>query len=154
MIIDTISNAAKYHGLSSRFKMGLTHLANGSWKDLPVGIHQIDGDNVIIQVQAYDSFPQSTVKWEAHHNYCDIQYVVDGIERMGYGQLSEFDICVPYDESNDVYFLEGKNETSGQFARVPAGSFTIFMPQDVHMPRVAIDDQPSPISKLVYKIKI
>ncbi|MEM7128422.1 MAG: YhcH/YjgK/YiaL family protein [Chloroflexota bacterium] len=154
MIIDTIENADKYIGLSNRFAAGIQHLQSGAWKELPVGIHQLHGDGVVLQVQAYDSFPQSAVNWEAHHNYCDIQYVVDGEERMGYGKLSDFTISVPYDDQNDVYFLEEKGQSSGQFTRVPAGSFTIFMPQDVHMPRVAIDDQPSPIKKLVYKIKI
>lgn len=150
MIIDTIENAAKYHGLSENFETGLKHLASGQWKELPVGIHQLDGDKVVLQVQAYDSFPKAEVKWEAHHNYCDIQFVVDGAELMGFGRLSDFTTSVPYDDANDVYFLTGE----GQYVVLPAGSFTILMPQDVHMPRVAIDDNPQPISKLVYKIKI
>jgi len=150
MIIDTIDNADKYSRLSSRFAAGIQHLQSNAWRELPVGVHQIDGDDVVLQVQAYDSFPRAELKWEAHHNYCDIQYMIDGIEQMGYGKLADFETNIPYDDENDVYFLKGE----GQYATVPAGSFTIFMPQDVHMPRVAVDDQPSPVNKLVYKIKI
>ncbi|MEZ4707854.1 MAG: YhcH/YjgK/YiaL family protein [Caldilineaceae bacterium] len=150
MIIDILENAHKYSGLSANFAMGLRYLQSDAWQELPVGTHQIDGENVFLMVQAYDSIPKAELQWEAHHNYCDIQYVVSGAEQMGYGKLADFTISVPYDDKNDVYFLDGH----GQFADVPAGSFTIFMPQDVHMPRAAIDDKPTPVKKLVFKIRV
>ena len=150
MILDSIDHAAKYHVLGAGFTTALEFLSQGSWKELPLGIHPIDGDKVLIQVQAYDTFLQSAVKWEAHHNYCDIQYVVSGSEWMGYGPRANFTIDVPYDEKNDVYFLKGE----GQFVTVPSGMFTIFMPQDVHMPRVAIEGKSEAVSKLVFKIRV
>ena len=45
--------------------------------------------------------------WEAHRKYIDVQYIVDGSERMGYTYLrSELVVREPYDPQKDFAFYE------------------------------------------------
>ncbi len=67
----------------------------------------------------------------AHRRYLDVQYVAEGTERIGYAPLTEqWKVVEPYDEAKDVAFYDAR----GDLIEVPAGSFAIFGPQDIHAP--------------------
>jgi len=57
----------------------------------------------------------------------------------------------PYNAEREVGFFTGKCN----FIRVPAGSFTVFAPQDVHMPGVAPADEKAIgiVRKIVVKVE-
>lgn len=79
------------------------------------------------------------------------QDVARGAERMGWVNLAEVRVSEPHDAERDVAFFSG----TASFIRVPAGSFAIFGPEDVHMPGVAPDDENASgvVRKIVVKVK-
>ena len=86
--------------------------------------------------------------WEAHRKFLDLQYIVEGAERIRWAPTSLLRPGV-YDEAKDFWRLEGE----GDAVTVPAGSFMLLWPTDGHMPCLAVD-QPAPVKKVVVKIAV
>ncbi len=149
MIADIIENAQDYYKLGENFQKGFEFLKNTDLKKLENGKYEIEGDNVFVSVQDYQTKPESEGKFEAHKKYADIQFIISGEEKIGYTNIRN---CTPttfYDDTNDIVFLEGK----GDFITAHENSFLIFMPQDAHMPCISIDDSKY-VKKAVVKVKI
>ncbi len=149
MIIDTLDNAAAYKSLGPRFAKAFEYLRSGRPTTDPLGSHALDGEDLFVNVEEYTSRPIDQCRYEAHRKYADVQYVVSGCERMGYAPLGEVEVMEAYDPEADVVFFTGK----GVMLYVPSGTFTVFLPQDVHMPCIA-DKSPAPVRKVVVKIRI
>jgi YhcH/YjgK/YiaL family protein len=149
MIIDTLDNAAVYESLGPRFAQAFEYLRSGRPATDAIGSHALDGDDLFVNVDEYTTRPQDPRRWEAHRKYADVQYVVTGCERMGYAALDDVDTVRAYDPQTDIAFYTG----DGVMLSVPAGTFTVFMPQDVHMPCIAFDG-PAPVRKVVVKVRV
>ena len=150
MIVDTLSNAAQYGVLGERIATALRFLQENDCARLPVGKTPIDGDQVFALVQDNTTKPREQGVWEAHRKHIDVQFVAAGIEEMGYANVNTLTVRKPYDEQTDFALFDG----AGSFVTVPAGSFTIFFPQDAHIPGSAVDGQPAPVRKVVVKVAI
>ena len=150
MILDSLDRAATYSGLGDRIALALTFLQENDCTKLPAGKMPIDGDNVYALVQDYQSKPRSEGVWEAHRRHIDVQFVAVGMEEMGYAPLASLTTRTAYDETKDFELFDGP----GNFVTVPAGHFTIFFPQDGHIPGLAAEGQPSPVRKVVVKVKL
>lgn len=151
MIFDELKNAHQYFALSNNIKEGFEFLINSDLKNLSEGKHIIKGDEIYANVQSLITKPIEEAKWEVHRKYIDIQYVITGDEKMGYGLLSDFNKTItPYDDNKDVAFLEGKNYN---YVDVKEGNFVIFYPNDVHAPMLNYADSRA-IKKVIVKIKL
>ena len=92
--------------------------------------------------------PKTEAKLESHRKYIDIQYVIAGIDEMGWKPSTECKLIdTPYDEKNDIMFYKDEPVS---WTEVPAGSFTIFFPNDSHAPMVSKDE----LHKIVFKIAV
>ncbi len=149
MIIDTLDNAAVYESLGPGFAEAFAYLRNGRAGTDAIGRHALDGDDLFVNVEEYTTKPRDQGRWEAHRRYADVQYVVSGCERMGYAVIDGMAVEQAYDAETDVGFFTGE----GVMLRVAAGVFTVFMPQDVHMPQIACDN-PAPVRKVVVKVLV
>lgn len=149
MILDNIKNASLYYNLGERIELGLKYLKETDLSKLEPGRYEIDGTNVYAVASSYDTRTMDQLKWEAHRNYIDIQYILEGSEKMGYAHISQMDASTEYNETKDVQFYQGK----GDFVTVNGGNFAMFFPEDVHAPNMAVDT-PSPIKKVLIKIAL
>ena len=149
MIFDTIDNALLYANLGPRFARGLEYLKNTDLTHVPVGKYEIGGPDVLALVQEYETRPIEKALWESHRLHADLQFVVAGVERMGYAPLSRMTVTREFIEKDDAQFLTG----TGDFINVQAGMFTVFLPQDVHMPTLFVD-KPAPVKKVVVKVRL
>ena len=151
MIIDQLANARLYRGLHPRLAAAFDFLQNNDLLALPLGKTEIDGERVFALVQEYTPKPLAAGRYEAHERYWDVQFVARGVERMGWANIERMAITVPYDAERDVGFFEG----SGDLVLVPTGSFTVFAPQDVHMPGLALDESHELlVRKVVVKVEM
>lgn len=147
MIIDSAANAGLYEGMSERIAAALRWLADNDCTALAPGEYPIDGRNVYAIVSRYETKPIEEAKWEAHRRYVDVQYVVEGTERMGCADVTTMDATADYDEAGDVVWLKGE----GDFFVVRPGRFVLFTPADAHMPGLAVGT-PAPVKKVVVKV--
>jgi YhcH/YjgK/YiaL family protein len=146
MIFDTLTRLSHYADLNKQIAWSTKNLKE--YVDKEPGRYEIDGDCLFVIVQDYTTKCLSDCQWEAHRKYIDIQYVAQGIERIGYAPTSLLNITTPYNEDKDVEFLEGK----GNLIECGPGSFMIFFPNEPHMPGVNAECCNS-VRKIIVKIK-
>ncbi len=149
MIIDSIENASQYSGIGEGIRKALDYLGATDFAGMAPGRYEIDGTTVFALVQSYETKPRDSGVWEAHRLYADVQYMVSGVETMGYAPLTRLATTTPYSPEKDCELFDGAAE--GAFLRVDAGSFAIFFPQDGHMPCLACGN-PEPVRKVVVKV--
>jgi YhcH/YjgK/YiaL family protein len=132
MILDTLGNAARYAGMHPGFARAFEFLATTDFTALPPGRHEIDGDRLYVSIDHKDGRGEDGARLEAHRRYIDIQYTIEGDDRIGWMPLAR---CKapdgPFDEKKDVVLFADRPTT---WVAVPAGSFAIFFPHDAHAP--------------------
>jgi YhcH/YjgK/YiaL family protein len=99
-------------------------------------------------LQNYTSKPREQGFWEAHRRYLDLQVMIEGVELIGYANITHLSQAT-YDPVKDFLPLFGQ----GNFLTLQNGSFALLFPQDAHMPGIA-HAIPAPVKKLVIKISI
>lgn len=152
MIFDLAANLDFYKdlGISGRYAKAVEFLKKTDLEALETGKYEIDGKDVYANVVEYTTIPWDEAKFEAHHHYTDIQYVINGSEVMTYAPAGELKESVPYNDVKDVVFYDNANP--GLQVVVKAGEFMIFNPWDGHKPKAA-NGNPAPIKKIIVKIK-
>jgi len=149
MILDQLDQAACYYGIGARVEAGLRFLRGADLAGLANGRQAIDGDAVYALVSEYQTKSLGQGQWEAHRRYLDIQCLISGEEKMGYAPLSGLKVTQVYDAEKDCLFLEGL----GDFLVVKPKMFILFMPQDAHLPGLAVG-VPSKVKKVVVKVRV
>jgi len=148
MIIDTLANAGKYHGLHSRFAKAFEYIASQNLAAIEPGKYEIDGKALHVAVSAKDGVKPAAANFEAHNEYIDIQVLISGKEEMGWRPRNT---CQqPKGEFNtekDVIFYNDQPDT---YFQLQPGQFAIFFPEDVHAPMIG----EGPIKKMVIKVKL
>ena len=150
MIVDRLDNAALYFGLGERITLALKFLKDNDCTKLAVGKIPLQGDQIFALVQDNTTKSRDQGVWEAHRKYIDVQFVAAGVEEMGYANIKTLTIKKPYDEKDDYASFDG----AGSFVTVPAGCFTIFFPEDGHIPSSAVDAKPAAVRKVVVKVAV
>lgn len=147
MIVDKIENAQFYFPLSPGIKKGLQYLLREDLTEKENGKYEIDGENVFVSIQDYETKPESEGRFEAHKKYIDIQFIIKGKEKLGRADIRDCTFETEYDEENDIVFLNG----SGSFVNAHKGTFLIFTPDDAHMPCLSQDEK-NYVKKAVVKV--
>ncbi len=150
MIVDRLENASLYFGLGARIATALKYLTDNDCTKLSVGKIPIEGEQVFAIVQDNITKPRAEGLWESHRKYIDVQFVATGIEEMGIANIHSLTVNKPYDTQTDCALYHG----NGSFVTVPSGSFTIFFPEDGHIPGSAINDMPTAVRKVVIKVAV
>lgn len=147
MILDTLQNRELYYFLSPRLRQAFEWLDRTDVASLEVGRHDIDGDDIFVNVSELDLRPRSEAALELHREYIDIQVVFGGEEEFGWSPKSavaspraEFDI-----ERDIQFFLD----TPQTFYTVREGQFTILTPEDAHAPMLGSGH----VRKLIFKVR-
>ncbi|MGE5361970.1 MAG: YhcH/YjgK/YiaL family protein [Bacteroidales bacterium] len=146
MIADRLVNLHRYD-TDAHLARAFAFLQRADLATLHDGRHDIGGDAIYAVVQRYTSKVPGQGRWEAHQRYVDVQLVVAGTERIGYGQIARFARGI-YDPAKDVEFLTGE----GDFLQLAAGDFVVLWPGEVHMPGMATG-APAAVTKVVVKIR-
>ena len=148
MIIDHISNAGHYAALGPRFKQAFDFLRTTDLNALEQGRYPLAGDALFALVQNYNTKAPSEGFWEAHRRYIDLQFVLQGTERIGYAPLHRMKL-ESHDEQRDLSVLHGE----GDFLTLTDGCFMLLWPEDTHMPGLQTD-RSGPVRKIVFKIAV
>ena len=148
MVIDKIENYRLYSKLTKRLAKGFEFITNTDLVAIEPGKYEIDNEDIFAIVQEYDTKEVQDCVLEGHHKYIDIQYVIQGVELMGFTPLTN-QVVVEEDLEKDYTFYQG--ETS--MFRVEEGMFTLFFPEDLHRPGVKAG-QILKVKKVVVKVKI
>lgn len=152
MIFGHLGNLANEKtAVHSVLRKGLEYLAKTDFSAMEIGRQEID-DNMYALIQEYETQPKADRKAERHEKYIDIQYVHSGEEQIGFALYSPANE-VQEDklaEKDAIFYKTVKNEIA---LVMPAGSYAIFFPADVHRPCCS-SGQAGKVRKVVLKIKV
>ncbi|MDF1514994.1 MAG: YhcH/YjgK/YiaL family protein [Anaerolineae bacterium] len=153
MIVGNLDEISEQCRLSARLKTALDYLREIKGNDIADGRVPIDGTDVYAIVQSYDSKPVlDTLKFEAHREVIDVQYIVSGNELMGWSHVSTLKTTIPYNEEKDaVYGVVSPDQVT--YVHYGAGQAVILFPSDAHAPGLA-DGASQPVKKIVVKVKL
>jgi YhcH/YjgK/YiaL family protein len=151
MILDTLSQWHTYNALSPRLEKAFAFLQQVTDRT-PVGRHEIAGEDIFAFVQQHSTKPVAERQYESHRKYIDVQYMQRGREVMYWAPLPLLtNVTMPFDAEKDaaLYGLIPQ----GVAVQVTSGQFTIFFPEDGHIPSCAWD-QPAEVLKVVVKVRV
>lgn len=151
MLTGNLAVVDRYDYLEERFKKGYDFLKNTDLKALPVGRVEIDGDDLFASVQEYTSIKADECRFEAHNQYFDIQYVVEGEEQFGYAKRADLKEAGPYSEADDIVFFEEPEQSGTVYLK--AGDCIVVAPEDAHKPRCEAG-KACHVRKIVLKVKV
>jgi len=91
---------------------------------------------------------QSEVRLETHRQYIDIQYVIAGVEEMGWKSRTQcHERYGSYDAEKDIEFFSDRPDT---YVTVQSGELVIFFPDDAHAPLIGTGE----VHKVVVKVPL
>ena len=136
--------------LQDKIQEALNMIKNIKFEEMELGRYDIH-DDLYILVQTYDSKPVENMRYEAHENYVDIQYVVEGTEQIFIAPTTAMEVEEAYSPERDVVFF--KNVEQACSVTLTNGGYAILYPADAHKPGVMVD-APSQVKKIVGKVRI
>lgn len=142
--------AVLYHKNPRHWNQAFQFLKSANLKELPLGIQELEGKHLFVNVQEYYGKTKSEALFESHKKYIDIQYVIEGEEIIGLATLGQVKVKEKYNEEKDIAFydLDG-----GNYRKATPENFFLFFPDDVHRPSITAGDSIQ-IKKIVVKILI
>ena len=148
MILDALNSMSQYRCLDGNFGVALDFAGRSDLRDLPLGRHDIHGQEVYALVMKEQGRPREGARLEAHRRYADIQIVLSGTEEMGWKPGSSCKTPTGgYDADKDVQFFEDEPDT---WFSVQPGQFVVFFPEDPHLPMVSKGE----LHKVVIKVAV
>lgn len=133
----------------------LQKLKSGDFFSLQKGRHEYSGEDIYISADEYCTQCSQERKYEYHQKYVDLQYLVEGEEKI---YLSSLDVAnlksleTNINETilgNDCWFVDGVSDDSSILLK--AGDFLIILPNTLHKPCCS-NLQKMNVRKLVFKI--
>ncbi|MDE6204399.1 MAG: YhcH/YjgK/YiaL family protein, partial [Lachnospiraceae bacterium] len=147
MIFDKIENWQRYLGISGNMDKALAYMAGTDLSSLEDGRHEIDGNNVFVNVMQAATDPGKK-EYEFHEEYYDIQIDLAGCEDIWFS--TEFqEITRPYGEDGDIGMGTCKCEA---VCHLSPGRFAVCEPREPHLPGVAPGSAGEKIRKAVIKV--
>lgn len=150
--VNSIEFAGQYSKNKASWDKAFDFLKNTDLDTLKPGKYILDGENVFVSVTEGPTKVLENAKWEAHHKYIDLQYVIKGKEKMGIAPISAAKPIAEFDDTKDVGFYTSLANVEKYYVAKP-GTFFLFFPSDAHRPSIKIKGFDTD-KKLVIKIKV
>ncbi len=149
MILDSIKNAELYYSISPRLERAFDYLRSTDLAALEVGRHEIDGNDIFVNIMEPELKTPSDAKLEVHNVFADIQVLITGDEE-GFGWSERKDVKEPiadFDAEKDVQFFNDKAQT---IYTLRPEQFTILLPEDAHAPMIG----EGKVKKAIFKVRL
>ncbi|HET7116699.1 MAG TPA: amidohydrolase/deacetylase family metallohydrolase [Hanamia sp.] len=129
-----------------------TFLKTKDLAQLKPGVYVIDSGNVIATVSQGPTKKIEDVKWEAHRNFNDLQYIIKGKARMGVAPSADKEavLTVPYTNAADIMHF---TNDGGEYFDADPSTFFIFSPQEMHRPAIKVQGN-DVVKKIVIKVRV
>ena len=114
------------------------------------GIKEVD-DEFYYNYLEYEAKEPTNSIYEAHKNYVDIQYIVEGQEQVDVSFEEYMELDTPYDAEKDIMFFKNPKK---HFTRILGpGEYVIVLPHELHKPgqKVGTDGN---VKKIVGKVRV
>ena len=128
----------------------IDYLKHNDFLSMEAGVYKIDGDDIFAQVVDATTREKNKVSPEVHKKYIDVQFSVQGKEKIGFVRdTGNNEVLDDLLSEKDIKFY--KSVESEIDLIMNPGSFAVFFPNDVHRPACCIGE-PCTIRKVIVKI--
>lgn len=152
MIFDKMNNISDYFDELPLLKKVADFVDEFNKNKLDDGTYEIDGKRVFAMVQSYRTKQQTPeMMFEAHKKYIDLQYIINGIEKIRWASLDKVELVEEkYSSGGDIAFYEG--DAMFDFT-LTKNTFLLLYPSDAHLPGLSADKDVN-VRKIVFKIQV
>lgn len=152
MIVDVIGNEKQYQGINVGVDRILENVTNYTSDHYPAGRISLEGDNLYMNLEMYQTHSREVGAAEAHCKYIDVMYIVEGTETIYVKPVKKLkNVRKEYDIEKDILLADIDNDATA--VRLTAGCFAVFFPQDAHAPGCHADSNGF-VKKIVGKVRI
>lgn len=119
--------------------------------DMEKGVYEIQGKDIFAQVMDCTTVPLEQGRPEVHEKYVDVQFVVNGREKLGFTpDTGKYEVAERFDARDLIFYKSVENEG---YVEARPGSYNIFFPADVHKPGL-ISGESMTFRKVVVKVAV
>lgn len=149
MIFGNLENISEYSFLDEQLQKCFKYVKENDILSYEKGKHEIEGDNLFVNIVEYTTTEKENRFWEAHRQYLDVHIMLDGEEQIDVNFISNMK-QKEFEPENDFLPLEG---TSNSHVTLRKHDFVIFYPNDGHMTAIKVNE-PKAIKKAIFKVII
>jgi len=117
------------------------------------GRYELDGDDLFVIIDSYETKPRNAAKLETHRKYMDVQYMISGEETHEVFPKNGLTVSEPYNPEKDAEFYQIPKYQRTVINLHP-GDFVVYLPEDAHMPCLITGSVPQTVKKAVAKINL
>ncbi|NDL67492.1 YhcH/YjgK/YiaL family protein [Anaerotalea alkaliphila] len=151
MIRGNINRREDWAAYPEAVQRALAYLGDTDFSTLEPGTYEVEGKDIYAMLQTMQTDLLENRRPEAHVVYIDIQYLLEGEERMGWAEVNG-DAVVTEDKRPDKDMVYYQAPAQEAFIDLVPGEFVVFFPSDIHRPGCCVSE-PMPIRKVVVKIR-
>jgi len=140
--------ARQYSLNKAQWDAAFAYMKNTNLDTIAPGKYPIPGTDLVAAITYTPTKDFDKTQWESHRKVIDLQYVIQGAEKISTIKIDKAKNTVPYDEAKDV----ARYEADGTVYTAVPGTFYLFFPSDAHRPSIKVDGVEKD-KKLVIKIK-
>lgn len=148
MVYGTIKKEETYAFLKGGLEKCFAYIKEHKLEEMSLGRYELDGGDLYMNLQELETQPLEGRPFEAHREFLDLHYIVEGAEKIDVNFLGRMHEET-YHEDRDLAVLTGKADGS---VLLREGDFLICWPEDAHRP-AGMEDVPRRIRKAVFKIR-
>jgi biofilm protein TabA len=146
MIFSALSQSGRYAALHPLFQRAFDFIRDTDLHAMAPGRYPLEGDDLIAIVEHVPGKTREQARLECHRKYIDIQFVLDGVDEMGWKPLADcLNPVSDYSAEKDIRFF---HDAPASWVAVPPDHFCIFFPDDAHAPLVSAGQ----VRKVIFKI--
>lgn len=135
--------------LNERINKAINYISKLDFANLSVGRYDVS-DDFYYSVQDYEAFEDGACLFESHRKYVDIQWIVEGMERLYIDDIIHLEPADEYNADKDVIHYKENGCPSSML--LTKGSCAVLLPKDAHKPGVVLGKR-CRIMKIVGKVK-
>ena len=150
MIADYGKNLRCYREFANIADMVLAFVERCEKEQLEDGRYDLE-QGIFALVQMYRTKPKAGAQMESHRLYCDLQYIVEGKEKIYWEHTDNLTVAEDKTPESDIIFYECGADKG--YTLLEKGMFGYYTPTDGHMPCI-MAEEPGEIKKIVFKIPV
>lgn len=148
MTLSDLQHSGRIENEHPLFKQLFEYVKTHDLLHEPLGRITLDGDRLFINNCETQGVPADKQRLEAHREYADVHFLLEGEETLGWSNTDELgEADTPYNATDDIEFFNARPQT---FVTMRPGQFLIVWPEDAHAPLIG----QGRIRKLVAKVKL
>lgn len=152
MIVAKFEDLKRYESLNPLFPKAFEWILKTDLKKLEAGKIEIEGSDLFASISEYETKNLDEAFFETHRKYIDIQFMIEGGEKIGWAPATCLEELEPYAEENDFHKLKGTAKETVEL--VPEVACILF-PEDGHEPCLNLcDGKKNHSKKVCMKVRV